>query len=122
MADKQIPPHREVSGKSLDELGQEGRRRSAWRENVLDICLYRNIYSLNGKGSYHFGCIQCGGRAPAAGHFELSGAPGAGCRGHRGGLGAGAAFGVEASAGAAGCWPRASAAEREAYVLSNQRG
>src|SRR5579862_1628646 len=82
---------------------------------------YIGIYSrVHGESRNHFRRVQCGGRAAAARDSRL---PGDGrAAGGRYGRSpwAGAAFGLEAFKGAARCRSGASAAQREAYVLSNK--
>src|SRR5690348_18504883 len=63
---------------------------------LLDIFPYRNVLLTHGESSDNVGCLQCRGRAAAAGNFELSGTAGAAGRRDCRGDGTGAAVGVEA--------------------------
>src|ERR1017187_6068368 len=70
--------------------------------SAVDIFLYGYVLFRHGQSKYNFGCFQCGGRAPAAGDFELS------CRGRTAGwrdcgsARTGTAFRLQAPEGAAG--------------------
>src|SRR4029077_4999400 len=75
----------------------------------------------HGKGSDNNGCLQRSRRASPTGDLELPGHAGALGWGYRGGLGNGAAFGLQASSSSAGCGARLRATRRAAHALSNQR-
>src|SRR5260370_32073162 len=108
--------------KSPDSGKNRGTKSPGSHAPGLDIFLYGNIYSFHGEGGDHFGCVQRGCRAAAAGHFELFGAPGTGRRRHCVQPGNGAAFGLKASGGTSPGWSGTRAAQRTAHVLPDERG
>src|SRR5260370_362577 len=95
--------------------------RPYWEE-YFDLVNVQDAHDRRKCRDEKFGCVQCGGRAPAAGDSELSRAAGAAGGGDRRFAGDGAAVGFKASAGVAGGGARQRAARRAAHALSDQRG